>query len=154
MKPPLSFIKSVQTTSSSKGIGFSLLVLRVGASISMIYLHGYPRFVNFGEISSEFADPFGLGAAQSLALVVFAEFFCSLLVAIGLLTRWSCIPLVITMITATWVINGGKGFIYQEKSFVYLITYISLFISGAGYFSLDYVLFGRKTNATPPATAE
>ncbi len=143
MKSQLFLKKSVQTT-ASKNIGFSLLVLRVGVSISMIYLHGYPRLVNFSKISSEFADPLGFGAETSLALVVFAEFFCSLFLIIGLFTRWSCIPLIITMIVATCIINGGKGFIFQEKSFVYLIYYISLLINGGGCFSLDYKIFGRK----------
>jgi len=135
--------KSIRTT-SDKSVSFGLLVLRVGVSFSMIYLHGYPRLVSFRDISSEFADPLGVGTATSLSLVVFAEFFCSLLLMVGLVTRWSCIPLIITMIVVTWVINGGNGFIYQEKSFVYLIIYISLLISGGGYLSLDYLLLGRK----------
>mgnify|MGYP003716407183 CR=1 FL=1 len=71
------FKKSV-VTSSSKSVSFSLLVLRIGISISMIFLHGYPRFINFSKINSEFADPLGIGTETSLVLVVFAEFFCSL----------------------------------------------------------------------------
>lgn len=130
--------KSVHTP-SLKIISLSLLILRVGASISMIYLHGYPRLINFSKISSEFADPLGLGATTSLGLVVFAEFFCSLLLIIGLFTRWSCIPLIITMSVATWMINGGQGFIFQEKSFVYLIIYSSLLLSGGGSFSIDHL---------------
>tara|TARA_R110001606_G_scaffold397356_1_gene573621 strand:- start:1598 stop:2029 length:432 start_codon:yes stop_codon:yes gene_type:complete len=137
------FKKSVVTT-SSKSVSFSLLVLRIGVSISMIYLHGYPRLINFSKISSEFADPLGIGIETSLVLVVFAEFFCSLFLVIGLLTRWICVPLIITMLVATWIVNGGKEFIFQEKSFIYLICYISLLISGSGYFSLDFKLFGEK----------
>ncbi len=140
----LSFLNKSVWSTSEKSISFSLLILRVGVSFSMIYLHGYPRFINFSNISTEFADPLGVGIATSLSLVIFAEFFCSLFLIIGLFTRWSCIPLIITMIVATWIINGGKGFIFQEKSFIYLITYASLLISGGGYFSLDYLLFGRK----------
>lgn len=137
------FKKSV-VTSTSKSVSFSLLVLRIGISISMIYLHGYPRLINFSEINSEFADPLGVGTDTSLVLVVFAEFFCSLFLIFGLLTRWICVPLIITMIVATWIVNGGKDFIFQEKSFIYLICYISLLISGSGYFSLDFKLFGKK----------
>jgi len=78
-------------TTSEKGINLGLLILRVGVSFSMIYLHGYPKLVNFSEFSSEFADPFGVGNGVSLGLVLFAEFFCSLFLTIGLLTR-SSIP--------------------------------------------------------------
>lgn len=140
----LSFLHKSIWTTSEKGISFGLLILRVGISFSMIYLHGYPRLINFAKISSEFADPLGIGIIPSLSLVVFAEFFCSLFLLVGLFARWSCIPLIITMIVATWIINGGKGFIFQEKSFVYLICYISLLISGGGYFSLDSLFFSRK----------
>ncbi|EZH74157.1 hypothetical protein ATO12_14895 [Aquimarina atlantica] len=140
----LSFLNKSIWTVSEKSVSFSLLLLRFGVTFSMIYLHGYPRFINFNEFSTEFADPLGVGTVASLSLVVFAEFFCSLFLLFGLLTRWNCIPLIITMIVATWVINGGKDFIFQEKSFVYLITYTSLLISGGGYFSLDYLLLVRK----------
>lgn len=140
----LSFLNKSIWTTSEKGISFSLLILRIGISFSMIYLHGFPKFINFSNISTEFADPLGVGIATSLSLVVFAEFFCSLFLVTGLFTRWSCIPLIITMIVATWMINGGKDFIFQEKSFVYLIAYISLLISGGGYFSIDYLLLASK----------
>jgi len=140
----IELIKKSVATTSSKGHSFGLFMLRIGLSISMIYLHGYPRLINFSKISSEFADPLGFGTEISLALVVFAEFFCSLFLIIGLLTRWICVPLIITMIVATWIFNGGKDFIFQEKSFIYLVCYISLLISGSGYFSLDFKLFGGK----------
>ena len=148
----LSFLNKSIWTTSEKGVSFSLLLLRIGVSFSMIYLHGYPRFINFSNISTEFADPLGVGPATSLSLVIFAEFFCSLFLTIGLFTRWSCIPLIITMAVATWIINGGKGFIFQEKSFIYLITYISLLMSGGGYYSLDYILFGRKMKTKAQTT--
>jgi len=129
---------------SETRINLGLLILRVGVSFSMIYLHGYPKLINFSEFSIEFADPLGLGNAASLGLVLFAEFFCSIFLIIGLFTRFSCIPLIITMIVATWAINGGKEFIFQEKSFIYLITYISLLMSGAGRYSIDYLMVRNK----------
>lgn len=146
MKSPSLTSKLINTT-SAQGISLGLLVMRVGISFSMIYLHGYPKLVNFSEFSTEFADPLGVGSAVSLGLVLFAEFFCSLFLIAGLLTRLSCVPLIITMIVATWVINGGKDFIFQEKGFMYLITYISLLISGGGRYSIDY-LIKRNMNET------
>ena len=131
-------------TSDSIKIGFGLLVVRIGLSFSMIYLHGYEKLINFSEIGNDFSDPFGIGNQLSLGLVVFAEFFCSILLIIGLSTRVSTVPLIITMIVATWVINGGKEFIYQEKSFIYLIAYATLLITGGGRFSIDYYLQNRQ----------
>ena len=136
-----TFIKN----NTKKLNSFSVLILRIGVSFSMIYLHGYPRLKNFSVIRDTFADPLGIGSPTSLALVVFAEFFCSIFIIFGLLTRWSCVPLIITMCVATWIINGGKEFIYQEKSIIYLVSYISLFVCGAGYYSLDYLLSRKNT---------
>ncbi len=142
-----SLITKIVTTTSEQGISIGLLILRVGIAYSMIYTHGYPKFINFSEFSSEFADPLGVGNGVSLGLVLFAEFFCSIFLIIGLFVRLSSIPLIITMIVATWIINGGKDFIFQEKSFIYLIGYISLMISGGGRFSIDY-LIKRKMDKT------
>ena len=142
MKLSTLFNKSIETA-SEKGVSLGLLILRVGISFSMIYLHGYPKLINFSEFSNEFADPLGVGNTVSLGLVLFAEFFCSLFLMFGLLTRLSCIPLIITMIVATWIINGGKDFIFQEKSFIYLIIYISLLINGGGKYSIDYLIQGN-----------
>ena len=136
--------KSIWTTSEI-GISLGLLLLRVGVSFSMIYLHGYSKLINFSEFSTEFADPLGVGIFTSLGLALFAEFFCSLFLIIGLLTRLSSIPLIITMIVATWIINCGKDFIYQEKSFIYLISYIILLISGGGRYSIDYFIKKNKS---------
>jgi len=141
-----SIIKKIVATTSEQGISIGLLILRVGIAFSMIYLHGYPKLVNFSEFSSEFADPLGVGNGVSLGLVLFAEFFCSIFLIAGAFVRLSSIPLIITMIIATWVINGGKDFIFQEKSFIYLIAYISLMISGAGRFSIDYLIKRKMEN--------
>jgi len=140
-------ITKIITSTSEQGISIGLLILRVGISFSMIYLHGYPKLINFSEFSSGFADPLGVGNGVSLGLVLFAEFFCSIFLIIGLFVRLSSIPLIITMIVATWIINGGEEFIFQEKSFIYLIGYISLMISGGGRFSIDY-LIKRKMDKT------
>ncbi len=142
-----TLIWKIINTTSAQGVSVGLLILRVGISFSMIYLYGYPKLANFSEISSEFADPLGIGNSVSLGLVLFAEFFCSIFLILGLFVRLSSVPLIITMIVATWIINGGKGFIFQEKSFIYLIAYITLMIGGGGRFSIDY-LIKRKMRKT------
>ena len=74
----------------------SMFVLRIGLGLLMMP-HGYDKLVNFGRYRGDFMDFLGLGGTLSLALVVFAEFFCSLFVMIGLFTRLTVIPLVIEL---------------------------------------------------------
>src|SRR5580765_6020709 len=71
-----------------------LLVLRLGLGILMAH-HGYDKLTHFSDFQGQFIDFMGLGKSVSLSLAIFAEFFCSLLLIIGLFTRFACIPLII-----------------------------------------------------------
>lgn len=68
----------------------------------------------FGGEEITFADPFGLGPAPSLALAVFAEVFCSILIMLGIFTRLSVIPLIITMLVAWLMVHISDPFGDQE----------------------------------------
>lgn len=116
----------------------SLLLLRLTFGAFMIYGHGWGKlFRLFGDDPIRFADPFGLGATASLALATFAEIICAAMVALGLMTRWALIPLIITMYVATFIAHGGDGFKEMEKPLMYFLTYIALFLAGPGKYSLD-----------------
>ena len=103
----------------------------------MAYSHGWGKFqkVLSGDLS--FADPIGVGEEVSLILTVFAEFFCGILVALGLFTRAALIPLIITMLVAVFIIHADDPFSKQEFGLLYLIPYITLFLTGPGKLSLD-----------------
>ena len=60
-----------------------LLILRIAFGLMMM-VHGWSKMQNWGAMSQQFADPFGIGSAPSLALAIFAEFFCSALLILGL----------------------------------------------------------------------
>jgi putative oxidoreductase len=91
-------------------------------------------------LSNVFPDPIGLGSELSLALIVFAEFACSILVMLGLFTRLSIIPLIIGMLVAAFVVHGADPFASKELSLLYLAIYIAIGFVGAGKFSFDYLL--------------
>ena len=95
-------------------------------------------------MSAKFADPYGLGATVSLALAVFAEFFCSLLVVTGTFTRLATIPLIVTMLTAFLLIHGADPFPRKELALMYLVPFVTLFVTGPGRFSVDYLILNRK----------
>jgi putative oxidoreductase len=79
----------------------------------------------------------GIGSTMSLALVVFAEFFCSLFLILGLFTRLATIPLVIA--TCVMIFKAHKGDIFGdgEHAALYLIGYIVLLLVGPGRVSVD-----------------
>ena len=98
----------------SEDLGY--LVLRLGAGGTMFWQHGWPKLVNFTDKMDHFADPIGLGSTISLSLVVLAEFVCALLVALGLWTRFTTIPLIIAMAVAAFIAHGGDPFgVHRER---------------------------------------
>ena len=132
--------QSVHSTSASWG----LLVLRVGIGLTLMLGHGWGKLSGFDSMAAKFADPYGFGATMSLALAVFAEFFCSLLIVTGTFTRLATIPLIITMLTAFFIIHGGDPFARKELAFMYLVPFVTLLITGPGRFSIDYLLSGKR----------
>ena len=86
----------------------------------------------------------GLGGSLSLALLIFAELFCALFLAIGLLTRYALIPLIVAMAVAAFEAHHGEIFGKGESSFIYLVCFAVLFISGPGKYSLDHYLVKQR----------
>ena len=130
-------------TFQPRSISLGLLVLRAGAGILMAYGHGWGKLANFGERAAKFADPYGLGGELALGLAVFAEFFCSLAVALGLFTRIAVVPLIITMLTAALIIHADDPWGRKELAVVYLVPFVTIFIADPGKYSFDR-LFNRR----------
>lgn len=121
-------------------IDCALLLVRIGTGCFML-THGWPKLAGFSERASKFADPFGIGSEASLALAVFAEFFCSILVILGLFTRFALIPLIITMLVVVLDVHINDPFAQQEKALLYLLLLITIFLLGSGRYSADRLIF-------------
>lgn len=128
------------TNLNQEALHFMLLILRIGIASFMI-VHGYQKLGMLtagGEI--QFGDPIGVGATASLYLAVFAEFFCSIFLLLGFATRLVTIPLIITMITAVFIVHAADGFGKKELGLQYLLAYVFLLVSGAGKYSVDHII--------------
>ena len=120
-----------------------LLFLRLVPAILMAFTHGFDKLKKFDELSGKFMDFMGLGPSFSLALVIFAEFFCSLLLIAGFFTRLATIPLFITMAVVVFDVNAGAPIFKIEPPILYMVAFLVLFITGAGKYSLDYKIFHK-----------
>lgn len=124
-------------------VNIALLFLRVSIGILML-THGTGKFMTLldgGPI--EFADPIGIGPAASLGLAVFAEFVCSLLLIFGVATRFTIIPLIITMLVAGFIVHADDVFHVKEKAFLFLTVFITIAIAGAGKISADNLIYKK-----------
>jgi len=123
---------------TSRNIDIGLLILRLGLGFTMIYGHGWGKLMRFfSDDPIKFSDPFGLGPEISLALATFAELGCAALLAVGLFSRLATIPLIITMLVAVLYSHIDDPFSRMEKAILYLIPYVSLLLTGPGWYSLD-----------------
>lgn len=125
-------------------LNLALLLLRLAAGVFML-THGMGKFTKlFGDEPISFADPIGIGEPASLALAVFAEVLCSILLIFGIATRFAAIPLLITMSVAAFIVHASDEFGRKELSLLYGVVYLSLALAGAGKFSVDYLIYRSK----------
>jgi putative oxidoreductase len=69
--------KLLSTKYSAGAFNMAMLLLRLGLGILMLHA-GYYKLTHYAALQSNFMNFLGLGKSVSLALVVFAEFFCSI----------------------------------------------------------------------------
>lgn len=131
--------KLLSTKYSAGAFSGAMLLLRLALGILIMY-HGYDKLIHFADKKNSFTNFMGIGSTPSLALVVFAEFFCGLFVLIGLFTRFASIPLIITMCVIVFKINGGEFFDKFESPVLYLAGFIVLLLVGPGRASVDSMI--------------
>ncbi len=128
------------STTSPILTGLALLILRIGFAGLMIP-HGYDKLVHFADYKVKFISFLGMSMPVSLGFNIFAEFFCSILVVIGLFTRLATIPLIISMLVAICIVNNGDFTGKGQEATLFLVAFLSLAITGAGKYSLDELIF-------------
>ena len=121
---------------------YGWLFFRVGIS-SLMLIHGYGKLTNFSNIAPHFLNFLNLGSSFSLALVVLSEFFASLGVLFGFLTRWASFSIVFTMLVAVFIAHGADPFSKKELALVYALAFLFPMLAGGGKYSLDNYIKNR-----------
>lgn len=123
-----------------------LLLLRLGLGV-MFVVHGYPKLMGgpatWTALGGEMRH-LGLGFAPTfwgLAAAV-AETIGGQLLALGLLFRWACAALLLTMIVATVShLAAGEGFDGYAHAVESGIVFLGLLFVGPGKYSVDQQVF-------------
>ncbi len=113
-----------------------LLILRLGFSLGLM-THGYGKFLKVITGNFKFSDPIGIGITPSLILASFGEFIAPIFIIIGWKTRLFSIFPTLTMLVAFTIAHDGDPFSRKEKSLMYLITFIAIYFTGPGKYSID-----------------
>lgn len=108
-------------------IGGGLLMSgRAGVWSSMIHNSG-------GFLS----DPFGLGGEASWMLTLFSEFLCTLLVMLGVFTRFTAVPPLVVMLVIALALPSGTAWSLRETYLFYALPFFVLTFTGPGDYSID-----------------
>ena len=137
MKNLISVNKAAASTDTA------LLIARAGVALLML-THGLPKLMMLlsGE-PVQFPPVMGMSAELALALTVFAEVICSVLILAGFATRLAVVPLIITMLAAVFLIHGADPLAQQEPALQYLMVYVVLLLGGSGRYSVDYLIMRK-----------
>lgn len=135
--------KLLNSTKPLVSIDLAILILRIGLAFFMIP-HGHDKFKTLWDGGgSDFPDPLHVSPKFSLFLTVFAEFFSSILLAIGLFSRFALIFLMGCMLIVAFNIHGSDPLGDKEHALLYFVGYVVIFLIGVGKYSLDNRFFKK-----------
>ena len=128
--------KLLSTNYSAGAFSTAMLLLRLTFGV-LLMSHGYGKLTGFNETAAHMPGILGMSGSVTAALVIFAEFFCSLFVILGLFTRLACVPVIICMSYALIVAHKGDVFVTGEKATLFLGAFVVLLLTGPGSASVD-----------------
>ena len=135
-------------------IDLGILILRVTVGLTMMF-YGYQKLTHYTEmVEDDFwknhVSLFGMKGSIPLLLTIFAEFFCSIFLLLGLYTRLAlffllfCMGYIAFYLDAFELIRAGDNGLEMNSAFNYFLMYLALLFTGAGKYSLDAILLSRK----------
>ncbi|MCS3420498.1 putative oxidoreductase [Pseudomonas sp. BIGb0450] len=116
---------------------FGLLFLRVSGGLFLLWVHGLPKLLDYGEQLKVIEDPFHLGASVTLLLAIFAEVLCPLLIIAGVLVRLACLPILSVLLIAMLVVHPQWTLFEGQFGWLLLIIFTSILIAGPGKWALN-----------------
>ncbi|MFL9482029.1 DoxX family protein [Chitinophagaceae bacterium LWZ2-11] len=129
--------KILSVNYSQTAFNIAMLCIRLSFGLLIMVNHGLVKLMHFSEMQVTFYNFMGLGPRISLGLAIFAELICSLFVVIGLFTRLSVIPLLITMMVAYFGVHFKDALNVGEMAIIYGTAFFVLLLCGPGKISVD-----------------
>lgn len=125
-----------------------LLALRLFTALPLFLKHGTEKLFRFHHMAEHFPDPLHIGPVPSLAFALLSDGICTLLLMLGLATRWAALVIFLNVGVAWalvhhFVLFGPQGD-HGELIVLYLGATATLFLSGAGKYSIDAALDKSK----------
>lgn len=128
----------LQIEASTTDLG--LLFLRVGASLVVMIVHGFPKVRHYASEAMAIEDPFHLGKKLTIGFAIFAELICPFFVIAGFATRLAALPVIV--VTAIALVRVHPEWTAQQAQFAWMLIVLfgTIAIAGAGQYTLVALL--------------
>jgi putative oxidoreductase len=142
--------KLFQVNADSGAADAALLTMRTVAGLTLFFCSGVPKLFHLGSLISSGSDPLHLGSLAPAAMIcaAFALGICTLLVVVGLATRYAALLIAISLMGTFFLIDralptnlldpGHNS--HPEVIWLYMSAYCALAFTGPGRFSMDRII--------------
>ena len=133
-----------------KNVDLGLLLIRIGFGFWLFVHHGWEKISTYSELVKRYPDPIGLGSHFSLNFAMVSDVLCSILLALGLVTRPAALYVAVNVAVAFFFVQHGRG----ENTWAYFWWAVLLFCAGPGRYSLDRLIFRGRVEQKVTVSAE
>jgi putative oxidoreductase len=130
-------IQIITPQPSQRLLDTGLLLFRLLAGFALLRVHGLEKIVNYQEEVRSIPDPFGLGGEVNVAIAIFSDVFCALLVMGGLFTRLAALSVLCTTLVGLLFVHINDPWHGKDVPMVYSIMFLVILLLGPGRYSLD-----------------
>lgn len=121
----------------------ALFWLRITGVLMLLLVHGLPKLFNFEHELTLIEDPFGMGARLTLSLAIFAEVFCPIFIAAGLLTRLATLPVLFLLVVSVLWVHPEWSLAEGQFAWLLLIIFSTILVGGSGKLAVGTSLSHR-----------
>jgi putative oxidoreductase len=133
-------IQIINPRPSQRLLDTGLLLFRLLAGFALLRVHGLEKIANYEEEVRSIPDPFGLGGEVNVAIAIFSDVFCALLVMGGLFTRLASLAVMSTTLVGLLFVHINDPWHGRDVPMVYSIMFLVILLLGPGKYSLDGAL--------------
>lgn len=133
--------RALSGNSESNALSLGLLALRVIAGLSLLLKHGLEKVEHFSAMAAHFPNPLHIGSTPSFIFALIGDFVCSILVVMGLATRWAAAWAFLNIAVAWAFVHHFEffrhGADHGEVIVLYLAAMLAIALTGPGNYSVD-----------------
>lgn len=121
-----------------------LAILRIGTGAALFLRHGWEKQpMHWAQFMAHFPDPVHIGSRPSFFIAFVSDFVCSLLLVLGVATRWAALFCFCNILVA-WALvhrfaffgHGAAGE-HGEVMVLHLIALLTLVLTGSSALSIS-----------------